>query len=182
MKYINLLSLVTTFISFGAAASDYPADYCQQRVHVVNDGASLIARVGSGCTDLLVIGYKNSGVLATNDVQEIDAVVTGSCSGSWEKRTTVIKLGKEWNGAGYVNKPSYEKSSVLPGSCYRDTSAIISVAYSDRKGNWDSRYGQNYNVKSTDLYSTATKTILSPNYGPEIGLDSWKIIVNELRN
>jgi hypothetical protein len=181
MKIIKGLAFLTaSLITTSVFASNYPADYCQQRVYIKNDGPSVIARVGSGCSDILVIGYKNSGVLASNDVNEIDAVVTVRCNSA--QSVSTVKLGREWHGAGYVNKPDYTTIR-MPYECVRDSETVIAVAYSDRRGNWDSRYGRNYNVKNQDLYnSQATKQVTTSSYGPDISFESWDVIVNELRN
>lgn len=180
MKLMTYLVTALFILPIGGVfASGYPADYCQQRVYIINDGPSLVARVGSGCTNLMVIGYKNSGVLASPELKEIDAIVTGSCNGVSSKITTV-KLGKEWNGTGYINTPEYKE--LTPTECYKNESTTISIAYSDRLGNWDSRYGQNYNVSKNRLYSSETKNILSSSYGGNIGFDAWNIIINEMRN
>lgn len=179
MKLSHFLAAAAlAFTVAGAAlASNYPSDYCQQRVYSINNGPSLLARVGSGCTDQLAIGYKNSGVLASSQVEEIDAVVTGSCKISSLEKVTVVKLQKEWNGTGYMNKPDY--TSFYPQDCHRDSLKKIAVAYSDGQGNWDSRYGDNYNATMEDFYNAGST--LSSSYGPEIGIDAWKIIINEMK-
>ena len=174
----KLLFAMTTLLSLNSFASGYPGDYCQQRVYPINNGPALLARIGSGCTDLLVIGYKNSGILAKAQYQEIDAVVTGTCSISSNVKVTVIKLGKEWNGTGYMNNPEYA-TSVYPSECYGDRYKKLAVAFSDGKGNWDSRYGENYVATLEDFYNAGY--ILSKNYGPYPGLDTWKIIINEMK-
>jgi hypothetical protein len=177
LSYLLAGAAMAFSVAGAALASNYPSDYCQQRIYAINNGPSLLARVGSGCTDQLAIGYKNSGVLASSQVEVIDAVVTGSCNISSAQKVTVVKLQKEWNGTGYMNKPDY--TSYYPQECARDSLKKIAVAYSDGKGNWDSRYSANYNATMEDFYNVGS--ILSRSFGPEIGLDAWNIIINEMR-
>jgi hypothetical protein len=76
-----------------------------------------------------------------------------------------------------MNKPDY--TSYYPQECVRDSLKNIAVAYSDGAGNWDSRYGANYNATMEDFYNV--RSYLSSSYGPEIGYDAWDIIINEMR-
>jgi hypothetical protein len=127
---------------------------------------------------LLVIGYKNSGVLAKSETQEIDAVVTGSCAVESVEKVTVIKLGKEWNGTGYMNNPDYA-TSLYPAECYGDRYKKLAIAFTDGKGNWDSRYGQNYIATMNDFNNAGG--VLSKDFGPYAGVNTWNIIINEMR-
>jgi hypothetical protein len=122
-------------------------------------------------------GYKRSGILAKDSNESLDAVVTGSC-GTGSLHQTIIKLGREWHGTGYMNSP-VSISSLLPQDCQSVPGQSLSVAFSDGKGHWDSVYGQNYNISVSQLWSGFTYN--TKEFGPDVGLEAWNIIVKSMR-
>lgn len=183
MKFLNLLSFAIFVLTVvvlntpNSYASNYPSDYCRQQVFTLTEGPVQFSRVKSACLDQLVIGYKNSGYLTSWDVKKINAVITGGCNSSQNLKVTTLELGKEWNGTGYLNTLSYYD---LPSECYSDPTARLAFAFSDDKGNWDSRYGQNYTVVLNDLFKKGEATG-STSIDAVIGNDSWNIIISKMR-
>lgn len=174
--FLALGLLTATSVSF---ASNYPPDYCQQNVRIQDLGHGLIAQVSSGCGTELVLGYRNSGPLAQNSPEKIDAILVSRCrqhDGSAAQKTTTVTLGKEWHGAGYMSAPFY-----LDACPYSDSweKPVVGVAFSDGRGRWDSNYGRNYAMDLMSLGGTSPRR--SQDVGPGIGLNSWNILIDALR-
>lgn len=177
----NLISLTVNLACsvamFGGAvlASNYPADYCHQVVRIKHDGPGMFAHVGSGCDQGFVIGYKNSGFLAYHNPEKIDVIAVASCDNL--TKTTVIPLGKEWNGTGYMSeKLSYY--SLKPNNCHK---ADLSFAFSNGQ-QWDSNGGYNYGHFGYGMYGNNDVEVFKTHqvgYG-NINLRAWEIIVEAM--
>lgn len=174
------LGLAPHLVSQSADASNYPPGYCNQNVRVLEMGPALFAHVGSGCGDHQVIGYKNSGILAAHNPDAIDAVIVGSCdeNGVHHRKTSVVRLGREWHGNGYLSE-AHSYSNYKPSQCWN---AKIEVAFS-ANGNWDSLGGANYVYEGYGFYGRNDVTTFNTNevgYG-QVNLAAWAFIVDQLR-
>ena len=180
-----MLTVLMSWVASTANASNYPPDYCHQIVRVLHQGPVLFATVASGCDGGgLVIGYKNSGYLARKGAHQLDAVITSSCQlsdGSRVTKETVVKLGREYHGTGYMSG-EIDGYSLLPDNCRYGLDAPIAVAFSDGRGDWDSQYGANYRFVSRDFnrYGKAIPTH-EQSYNGKPSFKAWDIIVNEMR-
>ncbi len=165
-------------LSSQALASNYPSDYCHQIVRTVHDGAALFAHVGSGCGGYEVIGYKDHGILANNNPEFIDAIVVGSCGS--DSHTSVVRVGREWHGNGYVSE-GLSFYNLIPQNCDDVGQASIQVAFS-ANGQWDSRYGRNYDFSQQIFYTRQDVNVFKTNEvgGYGINLPAWNFIVSEM--
>ena len=176
MKKLALVWLIMA----SATASNYPADYCQEKVYSKVEGPSLLVKVTSGCTkERYVIGYKYGYEFDYAD--SIDAVVNYKCHESRHpsnafNKIEVVKLNKEWNGTGFMSAhfsgfTFYSHRS--PYYCVPE-----SVAFSVGE-HWDSKFGQNYKLKDLKLSYKAKN--LSYSTSGSFHLDVWNHIVNLMR-
>jgi hypothetical protein len=188
---MNLVKIAvgTLALSLASAAfgSGYPADYSYQNVRVITDGPALFAHVGSGCGSAEVIGYKTNGMLAANNPDRIDAVVTTSCTvrGEYHLKNSTVTLGREWHGAGYVSE-AHSFYDYLPQACMgSDELAKIHVGMAfSANGQWDSKFGANYGYNGYGFYNTSDVRSYSTNTQgcSGVNLPGWEAIVNELAN
>ena len=172
------LSILAFAISSQALASNYPANYCHQVVRALHDGPALFANVSSGCGSQQVIGYEANGVLAADNPDFVDAVVVAKCGP--DIRTSVVRLGREWHGKGYMSA-GHSFYSYLPQGCYPFREDRIYVSFS-ANGRWDSRYGQNYSFSGQDFYERNDVRVFETHeQGTEyVGLRAWDFIVSEM--
>lgn len=179
MKFLSLLLVLVGFVS-NVQASNYPPDYCDQIVTIRHDGPALIANVGSGCWSAVVLGYKKWGKLADSGLNKIDAVVVGKCNrdeNTVMTKTTTIVLGREWHGTGYMSAP-FSPYSVLPDGCYygpnRNLQVKVEVAFSDGRGNWDSKHLDHWFPVPEDQRFKTNEA------GGSINFKAWNFIVSEM--
>lgn len=165
-------------ISSQALASGYPAGYCDQIARVSHNGPVVFAHVGSGCESLEVLGYKASGMLANGNPDFIDAVVSTICDN--QRKTTVVRLGREWNGKGYLSS-AFSVYEYLPAGCYPSSDTSIGFAFT-ANGQWDSRFGQNYPHPRLGSNRGGNDTVFNTRQAGHgtIVLDAWHFIVNEM--
>lgn len=184
MKVLSGFVLVAgSLVGSAALASGYPADYCHQVVRATHDGPVLFAHVGSGCESLEIIGYKNSGILAAEAPEAIDAVIVATCheNGTMHTRTSVVRLGREWHGTGYMSAPMHF-SDFVPNvhECYGKSK--VSFAFS-ANGKWDSRDGQNYGHFGFGFYNDSREVVTHQThqvgYG-SVNLSAWDFIVGQM--
>jgi len=170
-------ALVILFYSLSSFASGYPPNYCDQTVRLIHQGPAIFAHIDSGCIAGDVIGYKNSGVLARNNPEFIDAVITGHC-GVLQK-TKVVRLGREYNGRGYLNDGKFTiQSFSYELDCPEVT---LEIAFNSGQ-QWDSDYGRNYRLGIQDFYGPRVRSYATKQGSPygAINLAAWDFIVNEL--
>ena len=169
---------ICSLLSTGAVASNYPSDYCDQHVRIKHEGPALFAHVGSGCDSAEIIGYKKWGILAQGNPESIDAIIIAECED--ETRKTVVTLGREWHGTGYMSEPlSYY--SLVPRSCYSHKSKI-SLAFSDGY-QWDSKNGANYGHFGYGFYSydfVEEHDTNEPGHG-RVNFKAWDVIVEAMK-
>jgi hypothetical protein len=162
-------------------ASNYPPDYCHQKVRVLHQGPMLFAQVASGCGSTLVMGYKKSGVLYANHKDSINAVITASCTlnGTSHSQTTTVQLGKEWHGTGYLTT-DLNVDRWKPYECFYVANMEYAIAFVDRDGNWDSRNSENYKFRLTEVTMSENyfDTKEDATYG--VNLKAWDYIIGEM--
>lgn len=189
-KVLLITSLLVPLLS---KASNYPPDYCGQRVYTKSDGPLLISYVASGCGSSAAIGYKNSGVLANNPDRpdSLTAVILGRCTlveytdsnkpGDELVYKSHVRLGREYHGTGYMSAP-LSLYDFLPSPCLHqgrgNAKIVLQVAVSDNRGHWDSKYGANYEIDLRELVSGPSYRSQDLGYG--IGLDSWNYIIRSM--
>ena len=157
--------------------SNYPGNYCDQVVRTLEDGPSVYASISSGCGSQSVIGYKNSGLLAAANPDSIEAIIVAGCAEI--AITTVVEMGREWNGTGYMSEP-FNMYARVPEQCYRSSDVYISYAFSDGE-NWDSRFGANYGnfpsrTRDFEVYQTGEVS-----HDGRPNLKVWDHIINVMR-
>lgn len=189
----KILLVLLALAPLSSEASNYPPDYCRQRVYTTSEGPLLVGYVASGCGSSAVIGYKKSGVLAKSldSPVALSAVITGKCTliASTDKNKlgdeliykSTIQLGREYHGTGYMSAP-ISLYDFAPSPClYQGRGSVkivLNVAFSDNQGNWDSKYGVDYQVNLREL--GAGQSYLSQDDGLGIGLDSWNFIIQKM--
>jgi hypothetical protein len=180
---LSLSTLVFAFTLLGPSvhASNYPADYCRQYVHIESSESFIIAAVSGGCNSSgdFVIGYKPTGSLSARNPDQIEALVLGHCEwgdNSRSEKITKIILGREWHGKGYLSETF--SPDFAPQGC-REEFSSFELFFSDGAGNWDSNYGHNYPLNPRGLlYSPGIRTESIQATG--VGLDAWRVIVEAL--
>lgn len=182
MKTFNVLGLgfLALTISLFNTTDAQAKSPCEQKVALYSvNNTAVFARIANKCLESqIVIGYKNHGVLASAELSEMDAVVVTTCRDGQLQKKTNIQMKKEVSGAGYLSARPVFQSELFAADCAQNAgNRTLSVAFSDRKGNWDSRYGSNYSINLKDLYKN---TEISRDSGADIGEYTWNIIVNEL--
>lgn len=190
MKTVTTLSILSVMLAALAAtamASNYPPDYTDESVIFHQDGSFLIARAGSGCGSVEVLGYKNSGYLAQFHPEKVSAYVTVTCVsnnyGNREetKRTRVIDLGREWHGNGYLSTAMqdspFDHYSFFLNQC---STTVVQLAFTDNMGHWDSRYGQNYTIDADTVFANQTG-IKTGVRGCSMSFQAWDIIVGAMK-
>lgn len=164
-----------------SSASNYPPDYFHQIVRAKHDGAVLFAHVGSGCNSHEVVGYKGWGKLAASNPESIDAVIKGTCQkdGNTYSKISVLVLGKEWHGNGYLSN-QFETWNLQPSECWGSRDVELSFAFS-ANGQWDSLDGANYVLPNwfapsneIKMYNTKEGNCTSVNF------KAWDFIVSEM--
>jgi hypothetical protein len=173
----------STFVSSMAWASAYPPGYCDLTVRTRSEGPVLLAHAGGGCSSHEILGYRANGMLAQGNPEFIEAVVTISCqtadnfTGSFNK---VVKLGREWNGNGYMSEAFTLNYNSGFSYC---TSRSVSVAFV-ANGVWDSKFGQNYDFNMYPSTESNIKTFQTKAVGSSASLNTraWEILVEELKN
>jgi hypothetical protein len=177
---VSLLASVAG-LATGADASNYPPDYCDQTVSVVHRQHALLAQVGGGCGSYLAIGYKAAGPLARGNPDFIDAVVVGECAVGTEvhRKTSVVRLGREWHGTGYMSE-ARSPYSFAPEAC-AGQSPTLGLAFTDGVA-WDSRDGANYLYAAGDFRGpeAAVFDTNTPGTG-DINLPAWSFIIEQMR-
>ncbi|MBI4405612.1 MAG: hypothetical protein HY537_15730 [Deltaproteobacteria bacterium] len=173
-----------------ALASPYPPDYGHQTVRTLSRGPALFAHVGSGIISADIIGYRNSGTLAKHTPKPayIDAVVTTECErqvgSSKEKITknTVIKLGLEWHGTGYMSPPHSYYNYVVD-MCPQNS--LVKVAFTDGH-DWDNNNKEDYRYRgmafrAPDPINNGVTEDKLHEGDYQINLKAWDIIVKKMR-
>jgi len=176
----KLLLSAIFLLSSSLFASNYPADYCAQVARFQSDAHVLFGTVSSGCmTTKYLIGYKNGGIFGSKD--SIDAVITLHCTnfGNYSiQDTQVYRIEREWNGTGLLSIPiDFRYSSCRNGLAV--TSVEIAFAV---KGQWDSRYGQNYKFDLQNRDDNV-RQYKSSNYSyhDSVSSDIWDFVVDLMR-
>jgi hypothetical protein len=171
-------------LSFGARA-DYPSPEAPpQKVYVLHRGAALLAHVASERLTTDVIGYKASGYLAQRRPEAIDAVITARCPASEQAKTTVIKLGPELHGTGYMSGPldlrTLFPAGEGPQGCPVRSDTPLQVSFSDGAGRWDPA-GYNDIIFSLYEFFQSRSIRQVPGEGEGVNVAAWDYIVNEMR-
>lgn len=171
-----------------ALASNYPPSYGHQTVRVVHKGPALFANVGSGTMSADAIGYKSWGPLAATNPETIDAVITWKCTlnGGYQiSALATVKLGREWNGTGYMSR-GLRLSQLGLKDCVTDSNAVFEIAFSDGQGHWDSMHEGhlNYYYGHGDIYGQAAKPVVYETHevGDEINIPAWAFIIDQMRH
>lgn len=182
LRFLFVLGLST--LSCVSWASGYPPDYTHQTVKLLHQGPVVFATVSSGIMNKIVVGYKRSGFLSQFNRESIEAVIIGDCAnrGVETQKVTRLKIGREWNGTGYMSIPLHV-SGHLPEECRFMSDWKLSVAFSDGVGNWDSRFGRNYDYSSEDSLAHAPNVIVfsTGDSGVEINQLAWRFITEQMR-
>ena len=177
MKKLIVMAIFM-FVAAGiCGASNYPADYAHQTARVVAKGPAIMARVSSGVmSEKFAIGYKKSGILANYDT--INAVVKVVYNDN-RVTETVINIGKEWNGTGFM---THSLSGYgLTGTYYYEEIKRIELAFFVGE-QWDSNYGSNYIINFEDFFKNSfIFRANSDSYSTEISADCWNFIVEQMR-
>lgn len=186
---ISQFILGLVLLSGVAQASGYPPSYFHQRADVLHKGPMMYAAVSSGTMHADVIGYKQSGILARNNPDHIDAIVISECSvydGSRARIVETVRLGREYHGKGYMSDGtrSFLGYSNAYYSLHCAERPNVQVAFSDGHNNWDSNYGANFPVSQEEFSdrnpnSRSLLTHEGSNTGA-INLRAWDFIVNEM--
>lgn len=183
MFRIALLS-VALFGALNAHASRFPLEASPQKTYVIHRGAALLAHVESTVLSRDVIGYKGSGFLAQRSPETLEAVVTARCSNSDQARTTMIRLGREWHGTGYMSAPLDFRTlfPVVPGpeGCVVRGDTPLQIAFSDGGGRWDPAGYNDIIFSPSEFYSSRT-VYESTVPGADISNDTWEYLVGQMR-
>ncbi len=180
----KILILLSVLIAVSAMASNYPTDYCNQSVSVQHEGPLMVASVASGCFGKVVFGYKKSGLLVSSMTSKVDLVVKGICEkrGVQLQKQTVVVMGREWHGTGYMSS-AMNPYKFAPDECsVGGTSGVqfrYEFAFSDGQGNWDSRGGANYHMRSL-FWDGSGRQYKTNEAGDDINMKAWDIIVSEM--
>jgi hypothetical protein len=188
MKTWNVNFVVLLLSSLGVSAtgfaSNYPPAYSHQTVKVLHDGPAIFAHVGSGCGSSMVIGYKLGRLLSQALPESIEAVIVGSCGHTshgedgMEKKTTIVRLGRDWGGNGYLS--SDLSPYVWPANCYNGHVSVAFVA----NGVWDSMFGDNYGHFNYGLYGESRAFNTFETHESTCGgvnLKAWNYISEQLK-
>ena len=179
MLSASALTFSGLFFAQVALGSGYPSDYCHQNVRLKHDGAALWAHVSSGCDSAQVIGYKGWGYLAKNNPDRLEATVVGSCG--QHSKTTIVSLGKEWNGTGYMSHP-LSFYDLKPRDCdLRNTK--IWYAVSDGSDSWDPGFGGSYGHFGYGMYGRRDVEFKKTNKSGHGRINdvAWREIVEAMR-
>ncbi len=188
MKLSFVSSAIISIGSISTAfASNYPPDYAYQTASALHDGAALFVHVGSGCDSADLFGYNKTGPLAQMNPEKIEAVVTAECrtsNGDTTKRVSVITLGKEWRGAGYLS-PAFSFYSLLPNNC-ESLDQELRVAFS-ANGLWDSLGGNDYRINYGFYKGVNGRRLEVFHTGMSGGCNNivmpiWDFVANQLNN
>src|SRR4051812_17333020 len=117
----TLLIALIAGLPFSASASNYPPSFWYQNVTVRSEGSALLAEVSSGFMSVLVLGYRYDSKAFGTNPDVVDAVIVGECrthDGSSSSKKTVVQLGREWNGAGYLSSSLGSTLSFYPDNCF----------------------------------------------------------------
>jgi hypothetical protein len=181
----SFLFLAVSLFAAGAQVARADSD---QVVRVHHDGPALFAHVDNAGESNTVIAYKSWGYLAASHPVSLNAVVSGSCrlrDNHIVKKLSVVKLGREWNGTGYMS-PALDVYELLPEICltaaYPDHEDFkYDVAFSDEQGHWDSKYGANYSVDPMIPSDQITASFDGDGQEPAISPRAWNFIVDQMR-
>jgi len=174
MKKI-IAAAVLMFIGAGMVkASNYPSDYYNQNVRVVQAGPAIVANVSGGAMGgKYVIGYKRTGILG--GAENLTAVVRttyASYSGGTRVTERTVQIGKEWQGTGFMT-PAMSLSELAGDG---DAAQLIRLELAFVSGSqWDSNWGANYTVKSEDFRNAAS-------YSAPSETAVWNFILGQMRN
>jgi len=175
----NMLLISLFFVSSVVMASNYPPDYCHQVASVDVFGPAVVSKVASGCmTPIYIIGYKKSGMFGARPV--LEAVITATCKYDSDREaefreTNTVTLGKEWHGTGFMSHAirSYEFCG------YSAYLVKLEIAFTPDRGEWDSRYGANYNFDFRGGNWTHQKFYAT---GDEVVEPVWNFIIGFMRD
>jgi hypothetical protein len=185
VMFSGIISLILTSLSSTAWAS-----HSNQIVRLMHNGPLLYAQIETGAYSQQIIAYKTSGDLAQGNPVSIDALLIGSCrtgDGDSVVLMTTVQLGREWHGTGYMSMPLSIKNH-FPTVCHYRKDWQLQIAFFDPQGRWDSRYGENYEIRSSYIWGPDYRTIVFDTQKPEfpgsrsINEDAWKFIVDQMRN
>ncbi|MCX5792558.1 MAG: hypothetical protein NTY45_10175 [Elusimicrobia bacterium] len=181
MKKLAIIAGLLIFSAGGLKASNYPADYSYQKVHVLLKGPALAATVGSGIMDQkLVIGYKKSGILGGFD--KIFAVVKVTYyggDGNMKVSERVLEIQKDWHGAGFLTPAMIHEDyiTLVDGRGFRGIQRIELAFFSGSQ--WDSNYGANYVIEPNEL-ATSNIQFASQESSSEVAIPCWNFITDQL--
>lgn len=192
IAFFARIACLVSLMSGGAQASQYPPEFFHQMVrviHLTNDeGAkpAFIATVANGNGSQIVIGYKNTGSLSNYKPDYIDAVVIARCEtgpGEVFTRTSVVRVGHEWSGNGYLSAPV--NTYALLSGCPIGKQTSLALAFSDHNGHWDSQGGKNYSINFNDFYGPTAMVFNSQEAGlngSEVPNDKvWNFLIDALK-
>lgn len=183
--FVVLLLAAVSFYAPAFAAGDYPAPEAPpQKVYVLHRGAALLAHVVSDQVNADVVAYKASGYLAQRRPESIDAVITARCPLSAEAKTTVIKLGPELHGTGFMSAPldlrTLSPAGEGPMGCPVRGDTPLQISFSDGAGRWDPA-GYNDIVFSLYDFFQSRSIRQVPGNGEGVNELAWDYIVSEMR-
>jgi hypothetical protein len=185
-RYAVLSFLLAMVLTAGQPAhGDYPSpEMAPQKVYVLHRGAALLAHVASDRVSTDVIGYKASGYLAQRRPDSIDAVITARCPLSEQSKTTVIHLGPELHGTGYMSGlldlRTLFPAGEGPQGCPVRGDTPLQVSFSDGAGRWDPAGYNDIVFSFYDFFqSRAIRQV--PGTGDGVNEAAWDFIVGEMR-
>ena len=182
-----LFTLALAFTAAAAQASNYPPDYGHQKVYAVAKGPAVFVTVSSGMGSASVVGYKFTGPLRNES--GLDAVIETTCQlndGTVEFKRSVLKLGPEYHGTGYMSAP-YHPADFLPADCRLSYTWTLRFAFSDSHGNWDNNNRENsaYSYSETTSGAPGVETFFTHQNGDSggsgINLKAWAFIIDFMK-
>jgi hypothetical protein len=181
MKKLAMIAGLMIFLAGALRASNYPPDYGYQKVHVLAKGPALVATVGSGIMDrMLIIGYKKSGILGGFD--RIFAVVKVTYYGG-DDRLKVSEMGieiqKEWHGTGFLTPALIHQDYIklVDNLGFRGIHSMELAFFAGSQ--WDSAYGANYVMAPNEVAASPVQFV-STDYNTNVNLACWDFIVSQL--
>ena len=181
MKKLALIAGLVVFSAGVLKASNYPADYSYQKVHVLTKGPMLAATVGSGIMDQkLVIGYKKSGILGALDrIFAVVKVTYYGGDGKMKVSERVIEIRKDWHGTGFLTPAMIHQDyiALVDGLGFRGIQRIELAFFSGSQ--WDSNYGANYVIDLNELAASNIQFV-SQEASTEVSIPCWDFITSQL--
>lgn len=169
----KLFAFIVVIAPIAIFASNYPADYCNAVVRVCENGPGIVAHITSGCNSgAYVVGYKKSGRLGNSSF--VDAILQYNFGNNVNQK--VLRITPDWHNLGFITS-EINAYSFIGGRGYGGSLDSISIAFSDAKGNWDSKNGDNYNYP-IGVYDASTCYSVKTNemFTSQVPYAAWNVI------